>query len=328
VQPVAITPQPRQNALFERVWGVPGDWSAHPDGPLLARIAVSVEQPLTVSDAQALVAAALGQDSTLSPGTRKVRGTEVGRFWRHLGHHGVRLIAEASPDITEEFIHGAARSGTSWAVPAGSTQKNRRAAVRYAFEVLRGVGFLVGDPTLDLDVAGALARRAKPLTDTIIRRLQAAAPHELIASRRAVVLALAQAGATNTEITRVAASDLDLAAGTVSLPGGTRIDPRTNLLTRWGKHVLGDITAGCKDTSTALLPISAKSAASTVSNTLGDLSKAAALRPSVTVDDIRAWRARRLFKHTKSIEDVARFLGTRSLDVAADVVGYHWRVGA
>ncbi len=328
MQPIAITPQAPQNVLFERVWGVPGDWSAHPDGPLLARIAVSVDSPLTIADARELVNAALAQDSTLMPETRKVRGTEIERFWRHVGHHGVRLIAEATPEITEEFIQGAARSGTSWAVPAGSTQKNRRAAVRYAFEVLRGVGFLVGDPTLDLDVAGAVARRAKPLTDTIIDRLQAAAPHELIASRRAVVVALAEAGATNTEITRVTAADLDLAAGTVSLPGGTRIDPRTNKLTKWGQQVLGDITGDCADLSMALLPISAKSAASTVSNTLGDLSKAAAIRPRVTVEGIRAWRARRLFEHSKSIEDVARFLGTRSLDIAAGVVGYHWRTSA
>lgn len=52
------------------------------------------------------------------------------------------------------------------------------------------------------------------------------------------------------------------------------------------------------------------------------------MRPGVTIEEIRAWRARRLFDHTMSIEDVARFLGTRSLNVACEMVGHQWRASA
>jgi hypothetical protein len=183
----------------------------------------------------------------------------------------------------------------------------------------------VGDPTLDLEVNEARSRRAKAVSDVTIERLQAAAPHELVASRRAVVLALAQAGAANTEITRIRTVDLNLVDGTVALPGGTRLDRRTNRLTDWGRHVLGDVVAGSRGADMSLLPIRTSSAASTVSNTMSDLCQSAAIRPKVTVEGIRAWRARRLFDHTRSIEDVARFLGTRSLDIACDIVDHRWR---
>ena len=61
---------------------------------------------------------------------------------------------------------------------------------------------------------------------------------------------------------------------------------------------------------------------------MSDLCQAAGIRPRVTVESIRAWRARRVFDCSNSIEEVARSLGTRSLDVACDVVAYDWRVSA
>lgn len=289
-------------------------------------IAVSIDPQLTLVEARELVDAALRHDTTRSAATRMVQRTEVGRFWRYLGHCDIAAIHDITPAITHDFVHGAAKSGTRWGAPAGSTQRNRRAAVRYIFEVLRGVGFVVGDPTLDLEVTEDRSRQARPVTDATMGRLQAAAPHELVASRRAVVLALAQAGAANTEIIRVRTADVNLADGTVALPGGTRLDPRTNRLTNWGRHVLTEVLVASHDADALLLSVSASSAASTVSNTMSDLCQAAGIRPKVTVESVRAWRARRLFDHTHSIEDVARFLGTRSLDVACDVVDHRWRV--
>lgn len=317
-----------QDGLFDRVWHRAGEHGSHVEQPRLAWLAVRIDVPLTVSAAQELVAAALAQESLISAETLKVRTAEINRFWRHLGHHQVRLVHEATPAIVDEFVQGAARKGSRWSVPAGSTQRNRRAAVRHVFEVLRGVGFQVGDPTLDLSVVEDRTRKAAPVSDAVIARLQAAAPHELVASRRAVVLALAQAGATNTEITRVARSDVDLLAGTVTLAGRTRVGARTNPLTRWGHTVLSDVLSDEGSTSELLLPISASSAAATVSNTMSDLCQAAGLVPRVSVEGIRAWRARRLFQHSASLEDVARFLGTRSLDVASDMIGHHWQVSA
>lgn len=325
MEPAATVHVIDQSPLFERAWLPVGDPTPRSNAPLLALIAMSIDPRPTVAEARELVDAALRNDPTRSEATRSARGTEVGRFWRHLGHHGVGAIHDITPEITEEFIQGAARSGLRWGEPAGSTQRNRRAAVRYIFEVLRGVGFQVGDPTLDLEVNEARSRRAKAVSDVTIERLQAAAPHELVASRRAVVLALAQAGAANIEITRIRTVDLNLVDGTVALPGGTRLDRRTNRLTDWGGHVLGDVVAGSRGADMSLLPIRTSSAASTVSNTMSDLCQSAAIRPKVTVEGIRAWRARRLFDHTRSIEDVARFLGTRSLDIACDIVDHRWR---
>ena len=281
-----------------------------------------------MADARELVDVALGHDTTRSAATRVVQGTEIGRFWRYLGHCGVDAIHDITPEITHDFVHGAARSGTRWGPPAGSTQRNRRAAVRYVFEVLRGVGFVLGDPTLDLTVNEARARQTAHVTDATMERLQSSAPHELVASRRAVVLALAQAGAANTEIIRIRTADVNLADGTVALAGGMRLDARTNRLTNWGRHVLTEVLAAGDDADALLISVGASSAASTVSNTMSDLCQAAGIRPTVTVESVRAWRARRLFNHTHSIEDVARFLGTRSLDVACDVVDHRWRMTA
>jgi site-specific recombinase XerD len=328
MQPAATSHDVEQSPMFERVWLAVGDPMPRSNAPLLAMIAVTIDPRPTVAAARELVDAALRQDSTRSAATRSVRGTEVDRFWRYLGYCNVDAIHDITPEITDEFIQGAARSGLRWGAPAGSTQRNRRAAVRYIFAVLRGVGFDVGDPTLDLDINEVRSRRAQPVTDATMERLQTAAPHELVASRRAVVLALAQAGAANTEIIRIRTDDVSLLDGTVSLPGGTRLDPRTNRLTSWGRHVLSDVLATNDGASARLLPVSASSAASTVSNTMSDLCQAAGIRPKVTVESVRAWRARRLFDHTHSIEDVARFLGTRSLDVACDVVDHRWRVCA
>lgn len=326
MQPAATVHDVEQSPLFERAWLPVGDPTPRSSAPLLAMIAVSIDPQLTLVEARELVDAALRYDTTRRAATRTVLSTEVGRFWRYLGHCGIDAIHAISPGITHDFVHGAARSGTRWGEPAGSTQRNRRAAVRYIFEVLRGVGFDVGDPTLDLTVNEVRARQAALVTDGTMERLQAAAPHELVASRRAVVLALAQAGAANTEIIRISTADVNLADGTIALPGGTRLDPRTNRLTNWGRHVLTEVLVASHDTDALLLPVSASSAASTVSNTMSDLCQAAGIRQKVTVESVRAWRAHRLFDHTHSIEDVARFLGTRSLDVACDVVDHRWRV--
>jgi site-specific recombinase XerD len=328
VQLVASSPDVEPRVLFDRAWDLADRAGSCPAAPRLAWIAVSVELPLTVADARELVAAALARDSSISAATRKVRAGEIDRFWRAVDHRGVRLVRGVTAAIVEEFVQGAARSGRRWGIPAGSTQRNRRAAVRHVFEVLRGVGFDVGDPTLDIDVVEVRCRRVTPVSDAVMGRLEAAAPHELVESRRAVVLALAQAGATNTEMTRVVVSDVDLVAGTVSLPGGTRVDPRTNELTPWGATVLRDVLANDNDCATSLLGVASASAAATVSNTISDLCQAAAVRPRVSVESIRAWRARCLFDATGSIQTVARFLGTRSLDVACDVVGYEWRATA
>jgi hypothetical protein len=325
---VAPNSDVEQTVLFDRAWVRGGAGGACRPVPRLAWIAVSVELPLTVVDARELVAAALARDSSISVGSRKIRAGEIERFWRVVDLRGLRLVQDVTAAMVDEFVQGAARTGRRWGIPAGSTQRNRRAAVRHIFEVLRGVGFDVGDPTMDVDVIENRCRRVSPVSDAVMARLEAAAPHELVASRRAVVLALAEAGATNNEMTLVAASDVDVMAGTVSLPGGTRVDARTNELTRWGATVLRHVLAHDSAGSTVLLGIQSASAAATVSNTLSDLCQAAAIRPRVTVEGIRAWRARSLFNATGSIETAARFLGTRSLDVACDVVGYEWRVSA
>jgi site-specific recombinase XerD len=326
MQPAATVHDAEQSPLFERAWLPVGDPTPRSNAPLLAMIAVSIDPQLTLVEARELVDAALRHDTTRSAATRTVQSTEVGRFWRYLSHCDIDAIHDITPEITHDFVHGAARSGTRWGAPAGSTQRNRRAAVRYVFEVLRGVGFVVGDPTLDLTVNEVRARQAAHVTDATMERLQAAAPHELVASRRAVVLALAQAGAANTEIIRIHTADVNVADGTVALPGGTRLAPRTNRLTGWGRHVLAEVLVASHDADVLLITVGASSAASTVSNTMSDLCQAAGIRPKVTVESVRAWRARRLFEHTHSIEDVARFLGTRSLDVACDVVDHRWRV--
>lgn len=326
MQPAATSHDVEQSPLFERVWLPVGDPRPRSNAPLLAMIAVTLDSRPTVADARELVEVALRHDSTRSAATREVKRTEISRFWRYLGHCGVDAIHDITPEIADEFIQGAAKSGTSWGAPAGSTQRNRRAAVRCIFKALRGVGFDISDPTLDLEITEDRSRQARLVTDATMGRLQAAAPHELVASRRAVVLALAQAGAANTEIIRIRTADVNLADGTVALPGGTRLDPRTNRLTNWGRHVLTEVLAAGHDADALLISVGASSAASTVSNTMSDLCRAAGIRPKVTVESVRAWRARRLFDHSHSIEDVARFLGTRSLDVACDVVDYRWRM--
>lgn len=47
--------------------------------------------------------------------------------------------------------------------------------------------------------------------------------------------------------------------------------------------------------------------------------------PGVTVRSVAAWAGRRVLAETGDITAVARFLGIRSLDLAAQLVAWNWR---
>ncbi len=237
-------------------------------------------------------------------------------------------IAEVTPGDCEAFVHAHTRTG---APPSTATLHFRRTTVRAVFRTLRHLGVDVGDPTLDLVLGPRTVRTTRPLTDdevTLVRVCALGRAREPL--RAATAVALAEATATTREIPLVCVGDVDLAAGIVRLPGAARVDARGATLTSWGVGVLRRHLAGLDDGDPVLVvrgDPTALAAQAAACNLLAGLLDTAGLRaePDVRPGSVRAWAGAVVHRRTGRIDAAARALGVRSLDAAADLVGFDWR---
>jgi hypothetical protein len=237
-------------------------------------------------------------------------------------------ILEVSAEDCESFIHAATRCGAN---PSLATLHFRRTTLRAVFRSLRHLGVDVADPTLDLALPPKSVRTTRPLTDEEVNLVRICAlGRGRGATRAAVALALAEATATTREIPLITAGDVDLDAGTVQLPGGARVKPRTAQLTRWGLGVLDRHLGDC-DPDQHLVPVRGDverlAAQAGTCNLIGALLDSAGLRaePDVRPGSIRAWAGAAIHRRNGRIEHVASALGLRSLDAAADLIGFDWK---
>jgi len=247
------------------------------------------------------------------------------RLAEFLRHCRVDRLGDVTAELAEQFVRSRLKSG----LPAGlPTMHDRRATVRLLFRAARRIGLASGDPTLDLRLPCRSSLTARPLTDGEIELAHDVALWSLSSRRIPAVWALAEATARGAELANIRPIDLDLDSGRVWLHGGKRTCERWGELSGWGVRVLrGRLTeidahgfivyAGEGRESAG--QVSTCSAISTVLVRAG-----LAGEPDVRPASVAAWAARRRFDAGASIADVARVLGVRSLDLAAQVIGWDW----
>lgn len=265
-------------------------------------------------------------------------GETVGRFLRRQRALGVHEPVFFTTQHCQGFLTAVGVNGQP---PELNTMHARRTALRMMFRALRDLGYPVGDPTLDLHLPPRTATAARPLTDieiTLCRTTARLGEAGSASLQRAAAWALGETTAVSSEISAIKVSDVDDHDHPrwVRLPGTRRHDPRLGELTDWGSIIVARqlklLTEHHKPPSTLLtykghgVPGEAGAQAA-VCNALGAVLKATRLaeEPDVRPASLRNWAGRRLYEGGMPIDQVARRLGSRSLDAAAEDIGLDWR---
>jgi integrase/recombinase XerC len=201
--------------------------------------------------------------------------------------------------------------------------------------VLRTVGVVEGDPTLDLVLPPRSSLAARPLTDDEIVVCRSFALRTLTETRQPAAWALAEATARTSEIPRIRMRDLDLGTRRVWIHGGAKTEPRFGRLTLWGVQQLDrrarnlcDIGAEPDEPLVYRAAGSAASAQASAARAIQETLTRAGLghEPDVRPVSVTAWAGRRVLEETGRIEAVACGLGVRGLDGAARIIGWDWVV--
>lgn len=252
------------------------------------------------------------------------------RFERFALHgHGVSTVGGVTEELVRHFVESWTTKGQK---PSIATQHLRRASIRLLFRVLRQFGLANSDPTLDLRLPARSDVPFRPLTDDEVELARWASLSTLTMTRRPAVWALAEAGASTAEIPHVTVANVHAQERRVWISGGPKTDPRWSALTEWGAVLLARRLRALSPGS-AQVPVtydavgSACSARTSASEALRLVLRHAGLlhEPGVRVRSVTAWTGRRILTETGDIAEVARRLGLRSLDLAAELVGWDWR---
>ena len=292
----------------------------------LVRTVLDERHPTRLDRLVPLAAQMVANDGGLAESTRTVVVTEITRFGRHCAHLGIDDLTGIDPAVVASYLHAPVTRSGRHHPPARSTSRNRRNAVRHLYRTLRRLGYTVADRSADLDTPIDRSPSAGFCDDLDIARLRRAAPYGLFPSLLSIVLALAEAGATNGEIAQVRGHDIE--GDRVRLPGGHRLDPRENPLTAWGAAAIADRLTRLDHPDQALMAATPDATATpvSVSNAFAHICAQADLADrQLRIDSVRAWAARQVLHETGSIESAARFAGLRSLDAAVELTGHHWR---
>jgi integrase len=260
------------------------------------------------------------------------------RFLRRQAALGVTSPQEFTPAHCADFVNAHGANGHP---PENSTMHARRTALRMLFRTLRDLGIPAGDPTLDLALPPRTATAARPLTDIEVALCRTSArlgEAGSLSLQRAVCWALGEATAISSEISAVRIRDIDDPERPtwVRLSGTRRCDPRLGELTDWGSAIIARQIAAHRErgaTKATLVayrgnaPPGQDKAQAATCNALSAVLKYAGLadEPDVRPASLRNWAGRRLLDAGMPIDQVARRLGSRSLDTAAEDVGHVWR---
>ncbi|WNM35777.1 hypothetical protein RKE30_38180 [Streptomyces sp. Li-HN-5-11] len=310
-----------------------------PDGPRTPAIttadvtlAHAVERAITVWTA-------MTSQGQMSPQTSRSFGQLLERYQYYAHARGILLIEDVTADFAEDFVfaQGRTRHGRI-GESATATQHQRRAVLRSFYRTLRELGLTDADPTRDIRLPERTRTLIRPLDEDEAIALRHAAEYVTRPSRHAAAAALALSGGHTGEIGHIRVRDLDPDAAAVWMHGSTRTDPRWCPLDAWALRVLQGRAAFVSRQQRS--PEAAADARLAVSSApapdeqlqaracvaLSDLIRRIGLGadPRVKPASLTAYAAVRIFDSTGKVEDVARGLGLRSLDRAADLVGYDW----
>ena len=264
------------------------------------------------------------------PATAQKVAAEAARLLKFLITRGAVTWRDVNAALVSEWCWAARpdRSGRYRRVSAG-TAKVRRWAARALFEIAEMLGAdvdaaaLVGDPVGDVLPAFS----SRPLTESEASLVREHADAGLWFSSRSVVVALAFAGGTASEIARVTAADLDLTAGNVRFGGKAA---RTNPLDDWSRDAITQHVQnrpGATDSQYQLCvggPLTLERATHSVTVRLRQVVVDAGLsrEPEITARSIRLTTALRVAQQ-QGIFAAAAFLGNTSLDRTAAALRWH-----
>ena len=263
--------------------------------------------------------------------TKRKAVREVKALFRFLRARGARHFGDVTPGLTQEWFWAArmTRSGRHRR-PAKSTARNRRWAALAAFVEAAALGAPI-DPIVV--VGEPIARptdfvSARPLTDEEDGLVMTFSAQGLVTTRLPILVVFARAGGTASEVAGVRMGDIDLEEGTVVFSGAAA---RVARLDAWGQEsvrlFIRNSPPFAPDDLLCVTPTTDKSrAAHSVTVRLREVLADAGLlgRPGVKARSIRLTAGRRILE-AEGIEAAARFLGTTSLDTAADALGHDWR---
>jgi len=247
------------------------------------------------------------------------------RFANHLVGANVLDLQAVTPVVARSFVTSRLGSGQP---PSLATMHERRSIIRLVFRAARRIGLVDHDPTIDLELPPKSTSVARPLTDTEIAIARDVALWSLASRRIAATWAIAEATGRGAELAGVAARDIDLLNGRVWLSGGARTNERWGALSEWGVTVLrarlGELEGADRlvfgGDAARVGQVSTCHAISTVLVRAG-LAGERDVRPM----SVAGWAGRRVFDETGDLAAAARALGVRSLDQAAQLVGYDWK---
>lgn len=237
----------------------------------------------------------------------------------------IELIGDVTFSHVEAFVK--AKAGSS--EPATATMHMRRTALRMLFRIARNNFGLVGDPTLDLKLSPRSVLSTRPLTDDEVALGRSFSMHTLTATRQPAAWALGEATATTAELAHITIHDLDLDNARVWLHGANKRVDRWGRLDAWGILQLERRAKSLHGTHHLIYQGngSEESRLASCCNAIKDTLVRAGLDTEADVRpaSVPAWAGQRIYNDTKSVEQVARRLGIRSLDAAATFISHNWQ---
>jgi len=270
----------------------------------------------------------LRQRYEANPGTSQKVQAEAVRLFRYLRSVGVRDWGDVASEVVLSWCWSARQTSSGdYRRPERSTVRNRQWAALAVLQAAESLGLVVDGRRL----AGQRIRRSsdfvptRPLTDQETKRVRDFADRGQLFSPRAVIVSLAFAGGTSSEIAEVRKSDLDLPHRRVW------IGHRRNPLSGWGHHMIQQfLQIRPHFEENRLLAVSEKIKAArrahAVTVRLGDVISDAGLRgtPGVSARSIRLYTANQILQ-TQGLEAAACFLGADSLISVVKALRYNWK---
>jgi integrase/recombinase XerC len=260
--------------------------------------------------------------------SRLIATETLKRFERFARAFGITSARDVTEELARAFI--TARDARH-RFPAVATQHQRRSVVRLAFRVYSRTDRTVIDPTLHVDLPSRSSLAVRPITSDELALVREASLSTLVETRQPSIVALSEATGTPAEIAAIRVRDLDLGARTVALPGARHALPRIGQLSTWGTQQLRRRIEAAMTEPGQLIAYHGSgvghSGPSSVSVAINRLLTQAGLgnERDLKVGSIRACAAREVFLRSGRIEEAARALGCRSLDVAARTIAWEWQ---
>ncbi len=261
----------------------------------------------------------------------------------HLEAVGIIRVTDVSSSAIDAWLASYVLDSSNSPVrPSNSTVRLRKTVALQFLQTAVDMGALATVPRLSSEFAAETgsATHCRPLTDQEIHGLALRASN-MEGTRTPVCLALAMSGAATNEIGLVSVGGVDLHDKTLRLPGTYRTTPRcVRFGSEWAAHIIESRVQAMR---AEVLPLPGhdrigdqrlvRSSCTTparlqssISQTLGELLRSARITaPEVQPASIPAWAAAKVWESSQhDLFEVARFLGTPRLDLAAKVLALDW----